>query len=83
MEMDPGFALAHNQLGQAYLEKRMFGEAIAELEKATDLSGGSPTCMANLARAYVALNRRAEATKLLNDLKRRSAPGFCTRRRLL
>jgi len=76
MEMDPGFALAHNQLGQAYLEKRMFGEAIAELEKATELSGGSPTCIANLARAYVALNRRAEATKLLNDLKRRSAPGF-------
>jgi TolB-like protein/Flp pilus assembly protein TadD len=76
MEMDPGFALAHNQLGQAYLEKRMFGEAIAELEKATELSGGSPTCIANLARAYAASNRRAEATKLLNDLKRRSAPGF-------
>jgi TolB-like protein/DNA-binding winged helix-turn-helix (wHTH) protein/Flp pilus assembly protein TadD len=76
MEMDPGFALAHNQLGQAYLEKRMFGEAIAELEKATELSGGSPTCIANLARAYAASSRRAEATKLLNDLKRRSAPGF-------
>src|SRR5215468_2008035 len=76
IEMDPGFALAHNQLGQAYLEKRMFGEAIEELEKATELSGGSPTCIANLARAYAASNRRAEATKLLNDLKRRSVPGF-------
>ena len=76
MEMDHGFALAHNQLGQAYLEKRMFGDAIAELEKATELSGGSPTCIANLARAYAASNRRAEATKLLNDLKRGSTPGF-------
>ena len=76
LDMDPGFALAHNQLGQAYLEKRMFGEAILELEKATQLSGGSPTCVANLARAYAASNRRADATKLLNDLKRRSTPGF-------
>ena len=74
--MDPGFALAHNQLGQAYLEKHIFGEAIAELEKATELSGRSPTCIANLGRAYAASNRRAETTKLLNDLKRRSAPGF-------
>jgi len=76
IEMDPGFALAHNQLGQAYLAKHMFGEAIVELERATELSGGSPTCIANLARAYAASNRRAEATKLLNDLKRRSVPGF-------
>jgi len=76
IEMDPNFPLAHNQLGLAYLEKHMHGEAIAELQKAVQLSGGSPICMANLARAYVASGKRSEAIKLLGDLKNRSSPGY-------
>src|ERR1700733_9843211 len=75
IEMDPNFAFAHNQLAQAYLEKQMFAEAIAELEKAIQISGGSPTFTANLARVYASANRKAEAVRLVNDLKRRSAPG--------
>jgi Flp pilus assembly protein TadD len=63
--MDPNFALAHNQLGQAYLQKHMYDEAVAELQKAVQLSGDSPTCIANLARAYVASGKRSEAVKLL------------------
>src|ERR1700757_3011210 len=47
IEMDPEFAFAHNQLAQAYLEKHMFAEAIAELERAIQISGGSPTFTAN------------------------------------
>jgi cytochrome c-type biogenesis protein CcmH/NrfG len=54
IEMDPNFALAHNQLAQAYLQEHMYAEAVAELQKAVKLSGDSPTCIANLARAYVA-----------------------------
>jgi tetratricopeptide (TPR) repeat protein len=73
IELERGFALAHNQLGQAYLEKHMFPEAIAELQEAVHLSGGSQTCIANLARAYAASNRKSEAVDLLNDLKKRSA----------
>jgi TolB-like protein/DNA-binding winged helix-turn-helix (wHTH) protein/Tfp pilus assembly protein PilF len=72
--MDPNFALAHNQLAQAYLQKKMDGEAVEELQKALELSPGSPTIMANLARADVASGRRAEAEKLLDDLKKRSTP---------
>src|SRR5271163_1534350 len=34
IEMDPNFALAHIQLGQTYLLKRMNDEAVAELQKA-------------------------------------------------
>jgi Flp pilus assembly protein TadD len=52
----------------------MNGEAVAELQKAVQLSGGSPTCIANLARAFVASGKRSEAVKLLNDLKKRSNP---------
>jgi tetratricopeptide (TPR) repeat protein len=72
--MDPNFGLAHNHLGQAYLQKQMYGEAVAELQKAVQLSGGGPTCMANLARAYAASGKRSEAEQLLSDLKKRSNP---------
>ena len=76
IEMDPNFGLAHNHLGQAYLQKHMYPEAIAELQKAVQLSGGGPTCMANLARADAASGKRGEAEKLLSDLKKRSSPGY-------
>ena len=33
LELDPGFTSAHNWLSDTYLEKGMFPEAIAELEK--------------------------------------------------
>ena len=74
--MDPNFALAHNQLGPAYLQKQMYDEAVAELQKAVQLSGGSPISIANLARAYIASGGRSEAVKLLGDLKNRSNPGY-------
>src|SRR5207237_10168351 len=69
IEMDPNFALAHNQLAQAYLQKHMNDEAVAELQEAAQLSGESPTVMANLGRAYAASGKRSEAIKLLSALK--------------
>ena len=72
IEMDPNFGLAHNHLGQAYLQKHMNDGAIAELQEAVKLSSGSPTCIANLARAYAASGKRSEAVTLLGDLKKRS-----------
>jgi len=75
IEMEPNFGLAHNHLGQAYLQKHMTDQAVAEFEKAVRLSRSSPTCVANLARAYVAAGRRSDAEALLGELKKRSAPG--------
>jgi Flp pilus assembly protein TadD len=72
--MDPNFGLAHNHLGQAYLQNHLNDEAVAELQEAVKLSGGSPTCIANLARAYGASGKRGEAANLLSDLKKRSSP---------
>jgi hypothetical protein len=54
----------------------MYDEAVVELKKDVQLSGDSPTSMANLARAYVASGKRSEAVKLLGDLKRRTNPGY-------
>jgi len=75
IEMDPSFALARNHLGQAYIQKHMYAEAIAELQKAVQISNGSPTCTANLARADAAAGYKADAEKLLDNLKKRSSPG--------
>jgi TolB-like protein/DNA-binding winged helix-turn-helix (wHTH) protein/Flp pilus assembly protein TadD len=74
IELNTGFAFAHNQLAQAYIQKQMFGAAIAELQEAISLGGNSPIFVANLARAYAGSNQKAEATALLNDLKKRSDP---------
>ena len=75
IQMDTNFGLAHNQLGQAYLQKGMYEDAIVELRKAIELSGGSATCTANLARAYAASGRRNLAAQLLSELEGSSRPG--------
>jgi Flp pilus assembly protein TadD len=54
----------------------MQDEAVAELQKAVELSGSSPTCVANLARAYIASGNRSEAEKLLSDLEKRSNSSY-------
>ena len=72
IKMNPNFAFAHNQLAQAYIQKQMFNEAITELQEAIRLAGDSPIFVANLARAYAGSNRKAEASALLNNLRKRS-----------
>jgi Flp pilus assembly protein TadD len=64
IEMDVTFPLAHNQLAVAYLQGQKHAEAIAELQAAVRLSAGSPTCIANLARAFALSGRRNEAVQL-------------------
>ena len=77
IEMDPRFGLAHNHLGQVpYLQTRRYDEALAELTKAVDLSDRSPTCIANLARAYAITGNKSEALKLLADLKQHSTGSY-------
>jgi len=46
------------------------------LQKAVQFSAGSPTCIANLARAYVLSGKRSEALELLSGLKKRSNPDY-------
>jgi TolB-like protein/Tfp pilus assembly protein PilF len=69
VEMDPSFVPAHLVLGQAYEQKGMLQEAIAELERAASLSGRRPVYLASLAHAYGLAGRRTQAVKLLQDLK--------------
>ena len=54
----------------------MRDDAIAEFQKAVQLSEGSPISTANLARAYASYGRSADAGQLLTGLKTRSNPAY-------
>jgi TolB-like protein/tetratricopeptide (TPR) repeat protein len=69
VEMGPNFAPARMVLGQAYEQKGMLQEAIAEFERALSLAGGSSVYAASLAHAFGVAGRSAEALKVLGDLR--------------
>ena len=71
--MDPNFAIAHYELGQAFEQKYMHNEAIEEFQRAIQLSGDNEIFNANLAYAYAASGRREEALKMLKDLEDRQS----------
>lgn len=76
LEMDPNFALAHACLADSYYNKRMHKEAIAEMQRAIQLSGGSAPYVASLAILYLQADRRDEAIRILNELVARSKREF-------
>jgi TolB-like protein/DNA-binding winged helix-turn-helix (wHTH) protein/Flp pilus assembly protein TadD len=69
LDLDRTFPVAHMFLGRAYVQKRMFGDAIAEFEAADDLSGGEPLYRAWLAYGYAVSGQSGKARKVLNELK--------------
>jgi serine/threonine protein kinase/tetratricopeptide (TPR) repeat protein len=76
LELDPNFPLAYAELGTAYVEKGMVEEAIAELNKALNRGHTHPRVRGMLGYAYAAVGRRAEAKKVLEDLKGHSQGRF-------
>ena len=68
-------------LGLTLLQLKRYPEAIAEFKKSVEYSHGAPLMMAGLGCAYGFAGRRAEATRILEDLKALSrttpvAPSF-------
>jgi TolB-like protein/DNA-binding winged helix-turn-helix (wHTH) protein/Tfp pilus assembly protein PilF len=72
LEMDPSYELPHLVVGQAYEQKQDFAMAIPELQKAVELSHGTPLMVSALAHAYARSGKRVEAEKLLAQLKAKS-----------
>lgn len=70
IEMDPEFFPAHQGLLTAYQEKGMFGEAIEEMKQVSAIRGAGGD--AGLAYAYAIAGKRAEAQKILGQLKEAS-----------
>ena len=77
LELEPS-AEGHQYLGQAYLFKGKFGDAIQELQTALDLLGGCGRTAPNLSRlgiAYARAGQRDKALGILEDMKRLVASG--------
>lgn len=72
LEIDPNFAHAHFHLGLTQLRKGAFAEAIAEFQKASNLSPNVTDYKGGLGYAYARADERSEARKLLDELKDRS-----------
>jgi tetratricopeptide (TPR) repeat protein len=66
--MDPNFLVAHWYLGMAYEQTGRFTEAIAECKKALGLSG-EPSPLGMLGHVYGASGEKAEALKVLAQVK--------------
>jgi DNA-binding winged helix-turn-helix (wHTH) protein/TolB-like protein/Tfp pilus assembly protein PilF len=69
LELDPSFGVGHWHLGLAYLQKKRFEDAISQQKQAFVLSGGSLLMKAALGQAYAVADNRAEAVKILDELK--------------
>ena len=77
LEVNPNFMVAHAVMGDSYEGKGMSGEAIAEFQKALELSGGeAPNYLGYLGHAYAMAGRRAEAQKMLDELDELAKHGF-------
>jgi tetratricopeptide (TPR) repeat protein len=60
----------HAILGAVYEQKGMYDEAIADFRDAVGQSGGFPVYVAQLAHAQAASGNRAEALRIVEELKR-------------
>jgi len=78
ISMDPAFFMAHWDLYLIYSHKSMAQEALAECEKAAELSGGHPLAVIGLVAGYNRLGRMAEADKLERGLRDRSQVQYVT-----
>lgn len=68
LALDQNFFPALRYRGLAYAQKGMYREAISDFQKAVKLSG-SPLMLAILGQAYAAAGKKAEAEKVLGDLR--------------
>lgn len=65
----------HSSLGAGYEGLGQLPEAIAEYQRAVELSNGNFNAMASLGHAYAAIGNKVEAEKILRGLLQRSKQG--------
>ena len=68
LEMDRGYGLAHWYLGQAYGRKAMYREALAELNKATDLRKQNVGVKAEIGHIHAISGKKGAAQKVIKEL---------------
>lgn len=69
VEFDPNFAWTYWSLGEAYVRKGMYEQAVGEFQKALDLSGENMALIqADLACSLALWGKKKEAQSILEDL---------------
>jgi len=78
LDIDPGFSPAHSLLGDFYLFKGMFEEAVAEAETLMEFSEVVPWTWGKelLGRAYAMSGKRGKALEILQQLREGSEKGY-------
>jgi len=76
LEMDANFAIAYAVLGEVYLSKGMYREALAALEKFSTLSRGSAPALALLGYSHARLGESDESLQMISRLKAASKQRF-------
>jgi tetratricopeptide (TPR) repeat protein len=69
IDLDPNFFASHFVCGLCYEEKGMHAEAVAEFQKAAELSGRWPLFIAALGHGWATAGNRLEAEKLIGELQ--------------
>ncbi|HEX5422706.1 MAG TPA: protein kinase [Candidatus Acidoferrales bacterium] len=76
LELDANSPGAYDCLGSAYLAKGMYEDAVAAAQKATSLSGNDSHRLVGLGRAYALADRRTDAEKVLDQIRKRSNESY-------
>jgi len=76
LETDPKFLRAHWGLGLTEASARDYDASIPELQTAVDLSDGGAAFLCSLGYAFAAVNKRTEATRIVEELMKRSRSGY-------
>lgn len=76
LELDENFYLAHYFLGQACSQKQLLDEAIRELERAANLSGGSAESLAALGYVQGFAGNWLESQRILRQLLQKEESGY-------
>jgi len=74
--LDPSFVGGHLILGRALAQKGSAAEAVAEFQKAFELSQGDSNELAALGHSYAVAGRAPEARKTLQELKDRASQTY-------
>ena len=76
LTLNSDFYLTHLELGNYYVFRKMLRKAIAEYEKASELTDGNPTATALLVCYYYRAWRKNKANRLFESLKKRAETGY-------
>ena len=71
-DLDPNFAAAHLVLGESDMRDGLDRQGLSELETSVRLSGGSPIYTAQLGMANAIIGKKADAHRIIVQLKRMS-----------